>query len=268
VKHLLDEIRTRAERDERVLVTALTKRLAEDLATFFQEQNVRCRWLHSELDAFERVELLKDLRTGCFDCLVGVNLLREGLDLPEVSLVAILDADKEGFLRSETSLVQTIGRAARNANSKVILYADKVTEAMRFAIDETERRRAIQHKYNEEHGITPQTVRKAVKAGIETDAAKRRQTAVAAQETSDSQYITIEYVDSVEREMLAAAEALEFEKAASLRDRVVRLKENLGKPLSEIEFPKSQADSGRRKRGRKGLRPKQGGTKVPRPKKH
>ncbi len=268
VKHLLDEIRIRAERDERVLVTALTKRLAEDLATFFQEQNVRCRWLHSELDAFERVELLKDLRTGCFDCLVGVNLLREGLDLPEVSLVAILDADKEGFLRSETSLVQTIGRAARNANSKVILYADKVTEAMRFAIDETERRRAIQHKYNEEHGITPQTVRKAVKAGIETDAAKRRQTAVAAQETAESQYITIEYVDSVEREMLAAAEALEFEKAASLRDRVVQLKENLGKPLSEVEFSKSQADSGRRKRGRKGLRPKQGGTKVPRPKKH
>ena len=129
-------------------------------------------------------------------------------------------------------------------------------------------KRQIQHKYNEEHGITPQTVRKAVKAGIETDAAKRRQTAVAAQETSESQYITIEYVDSVEREMLAAAEALEFEKAASLRDRVVQLKENLGKPLSAIEFSKSQADSGRRKRGRKGLRPKHGGTKVPRPKKH
>ena len=268
VKHLLDEIRSRAERDERVLVTALTKRLAEDLATFFQEQNVRCRWLHSELDAFERVELLKDLRTGCFDCLVGVNLLREGLDLPEVSLVAILDADKEGFLRSETSLVQTIGRAARNANSKVILYADKVTEAMRFAIDETERRRAIQQKYNEEHGITPQTVRNAVKAGIETDAAKRRQTAVAAQENAEAQYITIEYVESVEREMLAAAEALEFEKAASLRDRVLQLKENLGKPLSEIELSKSQTRSGSRKRGRKGLRPKRGGTKVPRPKKH
>ncbi len=268
VKHLLDEIRSRAERDERVLVTALTKRLAEDLATFFQEQNVRCRWLHSELDAFERVELLKDLRTGCFDCLVGVNLLREGLDLPEVSLVAILDADKEGFLRSETSLVQTIGRAARNANSKVILYADKVTEAMRFAIDETERRRAIQQKYNEEHGITPQTVRNAVKAGIETDAAKRRQTAVAAQDNAEAQYITIEYVESVEREMLAAAEALEFEKAASLRDRVLQLKENLGKPLSEIELSKSQTGSGSRKRGRKGLRPKRGGTKVPRPKKH
>lgn len=268
VKHLLDEIRARAERDERVLVTALTKRLAEDLATFFQEQNVRCRWLHSELDAFERVELLKDLRTGCFDCLVGVNLLREGLDLPEVSLVAILDADKEGFLRSETSLVQTIGRAARNVNSKVILYADKVTEAMRMAIDETERRRVIQQKYNEEHGIIPQTVRKAVKAGIEMDAAKRRQTSVAAQESTETQFITIEYVEAVEREMLAAAESLEFEKAASLRDRVVQLKENLGKPLSDLDLAPKEANNNRRKRGRKGMRPKSGRTKVPRPKKH
>ncbi|MEC8475696.1 MAG: excinuclease ABC subunit UvrB [Planctomycetota bacterium] len=268
VKHLLDEIRDRAERDERVLVTALTKRLAEDLATFFQEQNVRCRWLHSELDAFERVELLKDLRTGCFDCLVGVNLLREGLDLPEVSLVAILDADKEGFLRSETSLVQTIGRAARNANSKVILYADKVTEAMRLAIDETERRRALQQKYNEEHGIVPKTVRKAVKAGIETDAAKRRQTSAAAKEAAEIQFITIEYVEKVEREMLEAAESLEFEKAASLRDRVVQLKENLGKPLGEVEMESNSSSGGRRKRGRKGMRVKKGQTKVPRPKKH
>ena len=269
VKHLLDEIRLRAEKDERVLVTALTKRLAEDLATFFQEQNVRCRWLHSELDAFERVELLKDLRTGCFDCLVGVNLLREGLDLPEVSLVAILDADKEGFLRSETSLVQTIGRAARNANSKVILYADKVTEAMRLAIDETERRRAIQQKYNEENGITPETIRKAVKAGIEMDAAKRRQASVAAKESAESQHITVEHVEAVEQEMLAAAEALEFEKAASLRDRVVQLRENLGKPLGEVEFDSTSTTSNRRKRGRKGLKANaKGRAKIPRPKKH
>ncbi len=142
VNHLLGQIRERAKIGERVLVTALTKRLAEDLSGFLQEQNVRCRWLHSELDAFERVELLQGLREGTFDVLVGVNLLREGLDLPEVSMVAILDADKEGFLRSETSLIQTIGRAARNVNAKVILYADTVTESMRLAIDETARRRA------------------------------------------------------------------------------------------------------------------------------
>ena len=213
--------------------------------------------------------MLKDLRTGCFDCLVGVNLLREGLDLPEVSLVAILDADKEGFLRSETSLVQTIGRAARNANSKVILYADKVTEAMRLAIDETERRRAIQQKYNEENGITPETIRKAVKAGIEMDAAKRRQASVAAKESAESQHITVEYVEAVEQEMLAAAEALEFEKAASLRDRVVQLRENLGKPLGEVEFDSTSTTSNRRKRGRKGLKANaKGRAKIPRPKKH
>ena len=265
VKHLLEEIRTRAERDERVLVTALTKRLAEDLSTFFQEQNVRCRWLHSELDAFERVDLLQDLRAGRFDCLVGVNLLREGLDLPEVSLVAILDADKEGFLRSETSLIQTIGRAARNANSKVILYADKVTEAMKLAIDETERRRAIQQAYNNEHGITPETVRKSIRSGIEAEAAKRRKTAAQAQSEAEVVYITVEYVDSLEQEMLAAAEALEFERAASLRDRVLQLKDNIGKPLAEVEIEKSAGSSNgpqKRRRRAKGIK----GSKVPRPK--
>ncbi len=266
VNHLLEEIRARAARDERVLVTALTKRLAEDLATFFQEQNVRCRWLHSELDAFERVELLQELRGGRFDCLVGVNLLREGLDLPEVSLVAILDADKEGFLRSETSLIQTIGRAARNANSKVILYADKVTNAMKLAIDETERRRALQQAYNEKHGITPETIRKTIRSGIETEAAKRRKTAAAAKSESDGAHITIEYVDALEQEMLAAAEALEFERAASLRDRVLQLRENIGKPLSEVEDEKPiGGPAGRQKKRRKGV--KGGGrTKVPRPK--
>jgi len=266
VNHLLEQIRQRAEKDERVLVTALTKRLAEDLATFFQEQNVRCRWLHSELDAFERVDLLQELRAGRFDCLVGVNLLREGLDLPEVSLVAILDADKEGFLRSETSLVQTIGRAARNANSKVILYADKVTDSMKLAIDETERRRTIQKAYNQEHGITPETVRKKISAGIEQEAAKRRKNTAAVRDESEAVYITVEYVDSLEQEMLAAAEALEFEKAASLRDRVLQLKENIGKPLSEIEIEKpSGKASGQQRKRRKGV--KAGGrTKVPRPK--
>ncbi len=231
----------------------MTKRLAEDLATFFQEQGVRCRWLHSELNAFERVDLLQELRSGRFDCLVGVNLLREGLDLPEVSLVAILDADKEGFLRSETSLIQTIGRAARNANSRVILYADKVTDAMKHAIDETERRRALQQRYNEEHGITPETIKKTIRSGIEADAAKRRQTSAAAKSESDSQHITIEYIESVEQEMLAAAESLEFERAASLRDRVMQLKEHLGKPLAEIEIISDKGGGmGRQKKRRKG----------------
>jgi excinuclease ABC subunit B len=266
VNHLLEEIRLRAQNNERVLVTALTKRLAEDLATFFQEQNVRCRWLHSELDAFERVDLLQELRSGSFDCLVGVNLLREGLDLPEVSLVAILDADKEGFLRSETSLIQTIGRAARNANSKVILYADKVTNSMKMAIDETERRRAIQQKYNEEHGITPETIIKSIRSGIEADASKHRTASAAAKGEADGTYITIEFVDALEQEMLAAAEALEFERAASLRDRVLQLKENIGKPLAEVEYEgqASSAKGGRQSKRRKGV--KGGRSKVPRPK--
>jgi len=270
VNHLLGQVRLRAERDERVLVTALTKRLAEDLATFFQEQNVRCRWLHSELNAFERVDLLQELRSGQYDCLVGVNLLREGLDLPEVSLVAILDADKEGFLRSETSLVQTIGRAARNANSKVILYADSVTESMRLAIDETERRRDIQMAYNTKHGITPETVRRRIKAGIESEAAKRRQTAAKAQEESETTYITIEFVEALEREMLSAAEDLEFERAAQLRDRVLQLKENIGKPLAEVEVDTATpSSSNQRGRGRrKGTRGASSRSKIPRPKRN
>jgi excinuclease ABC subunit B len=266
VNHLLEEIRIRAARDERVLVTALTKRLAEDLATFFQEQNVRCRWLHSELDAFERVELLQNLRIGRFDCLVGVNLLREGLDLPEVSLVAILDADKEGFLRSETSLIQTIGRAARNVDAKVNLYADKVTKAMKLAIDETERRRAIQQAYNEKHGITPETVSKKIHVGIESEAAKHRRASAAARSESEAVYITIEYVDALEQEMLAAAEALEFERAASLRDRAMQLREHIGKPLAEVEMEgSSPSSSGRQKKGHKGVRSGKR-AKVPRPK--
>ncbi len=166
MNHLLEEIRQRAQIGERTLVTALTKRLAEDLSAYLTEQDVKCRWLHSELDAFERVELLHDLRKGVFDALVGVNLLREGLDLPEVSLVAILDADKEGFLRSETSLIQTIGRAARNVNAKVILYADSITDSMRAAIEETQRRRRLQEAYNEKHGITPTTVKRHIKPAL------------------------------------------------------------------------------------------------------
>jgi excinuclease ABC subunit B len=259
VNHLLNEIRSRAEISERVLVTTLTKRLAEDLTTFLQEQNVRCRWLHSELDAFERVELLQELREGTFDALIGVNLLREGLDLPEVSLVAILDADKEGFLRSETSLIQTIGRAARNVNAKVILYADKITDSMRAAMDETERRRAIQEEYNRKHGITPTTIQKTIRAGIETDAAKRREKANSAR-NDEGAVVTLEYVDSLEQEMLSAAEELEFEKAGKLRDRIVRLKKSIGRPLAEVD--ENGADGARDNRKRKGG----GRSKVPRPK--
>ncbi len=268
VNHLVEQIRERAAKDQRVLVTALTKRLAEDLATYLQEQNIRCRWLHSELDAFERVDLLQELRSGRFDCLVGVNLLREGLDLPEVSLVAILDADKEGFLRSETSLIQTIGRAARNVEAKVILYADKVTDSMRAAMDETARRREIQQAYNVKHGIVPQSIRKSMRAGIESDAAKHKRTSAAARQEDTGQRITLPYIEALEQEMLAAAEELEFEKAARLRDRVLQLKPHIGKPLAEIEISESSSDGfGRQRRGNKkkptGVKKP---SKIPRPK--
>ncbi len=259
VPHLLDEIRQRAAVKERVLVTTLTKRLSEDLAAYLSEQGVACKWLHSELDAFERVELLRELREGRFDVLVGVNLLREGLDLPEVSLVAILDADKEGFLRSETSLVQTIGRSARNVNAKVILYADRVTESMRRAIDETRRRRALQEEYNREHGITPETIRKNIRAGIESEAQAHRQANAAAGEGDDDQYITQEYIAELQAEMMAAADALEFERAAALRDRITQLHDALGKKRDEVKVESYNP--------RRGGARRRGGKKVPRPKK-
>ncbi|MBC8354871.1 MAG: excinuclease ABC subunit UvrB [Planctomycetes bacterium] len=259
VQHLLEEIRERVEVKERVLVTTLTKRLAEDLAAYLSEQGVACKWLHSELNAFERVELLRDLREGQFDVLVGVNLLREGLDLPEVSLVAIIDADKEGFLRSETSLIQTIGRSARNVKAKVILYADKVTDSMRKAIDETDRRRSLQQTYNEEHGITPETIQKTIRAGIEAVAAAHRDANAAVGRTDETVYITEEYVNELEAEMMAAAEALEFERAATLRDRITQLRDSIGKPMSDVSLESSKPKS-RRHRSAKG------GTKVPRPK--
>jgi excinuclease ABC subunit B len=235
VPHLLEQIRERTAVHERVLVTTLTKRLAEDLSAFFSKQDVRCKWLHSDLDAFERVELLRDLRLGEFDVLVGVNLLREGLDLPEVSLVAILDADKEGFLRSETSLMQTIGRSARNVNAKVMLYADKVTDSMQRAIEETRRRRIMQEAYNAEHNITPETIRKSIRAGIEAEAAAHVQSNAAVGRGEETQYITEEYLAELEAEMLAAAEELEFERAAALRDRISQMRKQLGKPLAEAE---------------------------------
>jgi excinuclease ABC subunit B len=223
VPALVGEIKTRASRGERVLITALTKRLAEDLSRYLKEQGLRCKWLHSELDAFERVTILRELREGAFDALVGVNLLREGLDLPEVSMVCILDADKEGFLRSETSLIQTIGRSARHANAEVVLYADKVTNSMQRAIDETQRRRILQLKYNAEHGITPETIKKAIRRGIEEEIQARTiaRRAVGRDETADN---TAEYLTALEGEMLEAAELLDFERAATLRDKIVALR--------------------------------------------
>ncbi len=223
VPDLLAEIKKRVERKERTLVTTLTKRLAEDLSNYLREAGMRCKWLHSELDAIERVQVLRELREGAFDALVGVNLLREGLDLPEVSLVAILDADKEGFLRSGTSLIQTIGRAARNVNAEVILYADRVTDSMRRAIDETTRRRDIQLKYNAEHGITPQSVVSAINMGIEDEIAAHKFVQEAAGLNAEN-YATEEYLEELHNEMLAAAANLQFERAAELRDKIAQLK--------------------------------------------
>ncbi len=229
VDDLLDEIRARVERNERVLVTTLTKRMAEDLTEYYTELGVRVRYLHSDVDTLERIEILRDLRRGEFDVLVGINLLREGLDLPEVSLVAILDADKEGFLRSPRSLIQTIGRAARNANGEVLMYADKITAAMQVAIDETERRRVLQEQYNREHGITPETVKKSV---FEMDAASGgadwstapKALVLDPKLSADALPARIEQLRS---EMLLAAERLDFERAAELRDEIRVLEDAL-----------------------------------------
>src|SRR5262249_39945515 len=211
-----------------------TKRMAEDLSAYFLDAGLRGKWLHSELDAIERMTVLRELREGAFDVLVGVNLLREGLDLPEVSLVAILDADKEGFLRSDTSLIQTIGRAARNVNAEVILYADKVTDSMQRAMDETRRRRELQLEYNARHGITPETVRNAVGAGIEEEIAARKFAQEVAGQEADN-YVTQEYLEELHNEMLAAAANLEFERAARLRDRIAELK---GQPVAAPQVKK------------------------------
>jgi excinuclease ABC subunit B len=223
VPHLLTEIKQRVEGGERTLVTTLTKRLAEDLSAYIQEAGLKGRYLHSEIQTLERVEILQDLRKGNFDVLVGVNLLREGLDLPEVSLVAILDADKAGFLRSQTSLIQTIGRAARNVNAKVIMYADNVTPAMKFAIDETNRRREIQLRYNADHGITPVTIQKAIRNTLE-ETVRARNTAREAIHQSETESDTGELILLLEQEMLQAARDLEFERAAHLRDKINQLK--------------------------------------------
>ena len=222
VDDLLGEIRLRVEKDERVLVTTLTKRMAEDLTEYYGELGVRVRYLHSDIDTIERVEILRDLRKGEFDVLVGINLLREGLDLPEVSLVAILDADKEGFLRSPRSLIQTVGRAARNVEGRAIMYADKVTAAMKVAMDETERRRAIQQAYNEEHGITPQTIRKAIRS-LDVSMGTTDYSAVPRVEGAGEDQPLEERIEALRAAMLAAAEDLDFERAAELRDEIKRL---------------------------------------------
>ncbi|MBA1334240.1 MAG: Excinuclease ABC subunit B [Firmicutes bacterium] len=229
VDHLIGEINKRVSDNQRVLVTTLTKKMAEDLTSYLKEIGIKVRYLHSDIDTLERMEIIRDLRLGVFDVLVGINLLREGLDLPEVSLVAILDADKEGFLRSETSLVQTIGRAARNVDGKVIMYADSITNSMRRAIDETNRRRGIQIQYNEEHGITPQSISKAVRDIIEaTRAAEERVVYSNLVDVLDNREDIMEALAAMEKEMRQAAERLDFEKAAALRDRIFELKKKSG----------------------------------------
>ena len=220
IDDLIDEIHARTEKNERTLVTTLTKRMAEDLTAYLSNAGIRTRYMHHDVNAIERMEIIRDLRRGEFDVLVGINLLREGLDLPEVSLIAILDADKEGFLRSETSLIQTIGRAARNAGGTVIMYADTVTPSMRAAIDETDRRRAIQSAYNEEHGIVPQTIRKSIRDLIEISgpAAKNERGVKMTEHERKAE------IERLEKEMRKAAKMLEYEYAAVLRDELIRLR--------------------------------------------
>ena len=223
VQDLAKEIPKRASQGERVLCTTLTKRMAEDLTNYFKESGIRCKWLHSELDAIERIQIIRELREGAFDALIGVNLLREGLDLPEVALVAILDADKEGFLRSGTSLIQTIGRAARNVNSKVFLYADRVTDSMQYAISETSRRREIQLNYNVKHGITPKSVISAIESGIEQEIAAQKITTEVAGIPPDETALQV-IREKLQEEMLDAASKLDFEKAAKLRDELAKIR--------------------------------------------
>ena len=265
VAHLLGEIKLRIADGDRVLVTALTKRLAEDLSAYLCDNGVACKWMHSELDAFERVEHLRDLRMGKFDVLVGVNLLREGLDLPEVSLVAILDADKQGFLRSETSLIQTIGRSARNVNARVILYGDKVTKAMKNAMQETDRRRSLQTAFNEKHGITPKTIIKPIGTDIGQTIRSRKEATDAVARNDKTVYITEELIEELQTEMLKAAEDLEFERAGILRDRIGQLKNAMGEPLDSVESKPSSGGRKGKRRGRKAS--KRRGSKVPRPRK-
>ena len=224
IDDLIEEINARSARDERVLVTTLTKKMAEDLTEYFKNAGIRVRYMHSDVETIERMEIIRDLRLGKFDVLIGINLLREGLDLPEVSLVAVLDADKEGFLRSETSLIQTIGRAARNAEGLVILYADAVTPSMRAAMDETERRRGIQDAYNQAHGIVPKTIIKGVREVLEISATAEEDTIRARHHRKLNKLEREAEIKKLEKEMREASKMLEFEYAAVLRDRIIELR--------------------------------------------
>ena len=226
IDDLVVEINKVIEKEERVLITTLTKKMSEDLTNYLKEIGIKVKYLHSDIDTLERVEIIRDLRLGKFDVLVGINLLREGLDIPEVSLVAILDADKEGFLRSETSLIQTIGRAARNSEGKVIMYADKITKSMESAIAETIRRREIQMLYNEEHNITPTTIKKKVRDSIEATVAADEETIYGIKETDNIEEIK-ENITMLQAEMMEAAQNLQFERAAELRDKIKQLEERI-----------------------------------------
>lgn len=237
IDDIIDEARASAERGDRVLITTLTKKMAEDLTDHLLDQGIRARYMHSDIATLERVEILRDLRRGEFDVLVGINLLREGLDLPEVSLVAILDADKEGFLRNHRSLIQTIGRAARNVSGRVIMYADKRTDSMNLAIEETARRRQLQMAYNQEHGIVPQTIRKAINdimSYVTDEAGSRSADEVNAELAEFSREQVLRMISSLEEEMAAASASMDFEEAARLRDQVVRLRAHI-EGESEVE---------------------------------
>ncbi len=251
IPDLMQRVQQRTAAGERSLVTTLTKRLAEDLSKYMEGEGMRCRYMHADIDTLERVTILKELREGKFDVLVGINLLREGLDLPEVSLVAILDADKEGFLRSETSLVQTIGRTARNVNAEVILYGDKITGSMQRAMDETNRRREIQKAHNTKHGITPKTIFKEIRSSLE-ELVTAHKVAAQAIHVDEATLDRTEFIAALEKEMLEAAEALEFERAAKLRDKIQELKDVPAMSVSRVAVEPMKVKPKPRPHGKRG----------------